>query len=235
MKIDFITFTGADNNTKIAELEVFTADHPQVEWGILLSGSKADVQRYPGRDWIEKFADSDVGERSSGHICGGLATNVANGIWDVMEALYPCWTFSNFQINLFNQTQVFEQEPFIEGLRNHSFLIDSIILQVNGKHDYMVDFDYKTVPCGIRLLYDKSGGNGVVSSSYPKPHPIYFSGYAGGYGPANITDELKKLEEAVEDKHIWIDMETKIRNDKGEFDLSLCHEVYRACEPYLTK
>ena len=37
--------------------------------------------------------------------------------------------------------------------------------------------------------------------------------YAGGLGPDNLEEELKRIEEVAGDRTIWIDMETKVRSD----------------------
>jgi len=87
----------------------------------------------------------------------------------------------------------------------------------------------------ISPLFDSSGGRGVLSE-WPKiPNHNFgplWCGYAGGLGPNNIVDELFKIEEAVGDAEIWIDMESKIRNSNNELDFDLCEKVLKAIEPF---
>jgi len=232
MIIDFVTFTGIDDNTSIGKLEAFTLEHPNVEWGVLLA-PKTNRPRFPTVQWIDDLASSDVGEKMSGHLCGEYAGLAAQGQWQQLSNIYPPWTFSHFQLNLWKHTEVFSEAVFLEGLSKSKFLNDTIILQVNGKHDYFADFDYTNSPFTIRLLYDKSGGQGVLTESYPVQHSKHFSAYAGGFGPANIVEELKKLANVVGDGHTAIDLETKLRNSDDAFDLEACRQVYEACRVYM--
>ena len=108
-----------------------------------------------------------------------------------------------------------------------------------NKHGLMPDQDTCISFSHRRIapLFDSSGGRGVVEKSWPKiPHHEYgpiWCGYAGGLGPDNIKEELQKIEEAVGEAEIWIDMETKLRNKKDQFDLNLCEQVLQEAEPYV--
>ena len=223
MRIEFITFTGADDSTSISDLVKFTESRKNVEWGLLLSLSKSGSQRYPSPSWWDRFYqdDSNIYQQSAGHVCGKAAVQIGYGSWDMLDAKYAC-LFPTYQINLFGFKEPVSENDFLSGLTDT--LTDTIIMQADGVHDYMVGFDYHKAHTNVRVLYDKSGGTGKLGE-YVRPHPSIFSGYAGGYNPDNIMEEMKKLEQIVGDKEIWIDMESGIRTN-NEFDLDKCKRVY---------
>ena len=78
MKPKFITFTGADDKTDLAEMRALAKDFP-VEFGILYSTSKRGEGRYPSNPF--KFSGENL--RLSLHICG----QAARGIAEEVEAL----------------------------------------------------------------------------------------------------------------------------------------------------
>lgn len=223
MRIKFITFTGADDNTPIQDLVNFTQTNPRVEWGLLLSLVKGGSPRYPSADWWDKFYldDSHIFQQCSGHVCGKAAVQISYGSWDMLDSKYAS-LFPVYQINLFGFKEPVSGGDFVRGLSNT--LADAIVIQADGVHDYMADFDIYKASVDTRVLYDKSGGNGIVGD-YSTPHPTHFSGYAGGFTPDNIIEELKKLEQVVGDREIWIDMESGVRTNNF-FDLNKCKRVY---------
>ena len=84
-------------------------------------------------------------------------------------------------------------------------------------------------------LFDHSGGKGRVPRHWtPIPHQEVFTGYAGGLGPDNLADELKRIHDAVGEATIWIDLETKVRSDDDKvFDLDKVRRCYDIARPYV--
>jgi hypothetical protein len=52
-----ITITGADDQVDPRELAMLSAEFPFVEWGILMSESRAGTSRYPGQTWMLHLDD----------------------------------------------------------------------------------------------------------------------------------------------------------------------------------
>lgn len=78
----------------------------------------------------------------------------------------------------------------------------------------------------IQLLYDRSGGKGVLPEEWPEPGHHSF-GYAGGLSPENIKDQLFTMAAACGDREIWIDMEGRIRDDNDNFCLNKVRQVIK--------
>lgn len=219
MKIEFVTFTGADDSVPISDLVKFSKDRPNVEWGLLLSLTKKGSPRYPTPTWLDAFVLSSL--RGSGHLCGKAALQVAWGSWTLVDKYFNP-LLAAYQINLFGTVDLILEKDILSGLND--VLTDDVIIQADGVHDYMIDFNYGQLGFNTRVLYDKSGGNGKLGI-YKSPHPKYMTGYAGGLNPDNIAEELKKIEDVVGDHTIWIDMETGVRSNEM-FDLDKCKRVY---------
>ena len=80
----------------------------------------------------------------------------------------------------------------------------------------------------LALLFDASCGFGVVGERLPPIERVH-CGYAGGFGPDNMRQEMGKVSSAVGTRGpVWIDMESNIRTSTPEgdlFDLSKVRSV----------
>ena len=71
------------------------------------------------------------------------------------------------------------------------------------------------------LLYDASGGQGITPDSWDRPvmgnHKM---GYSGGLSPANVYENLNKINRVLPKKYnTWIDAEGKLKDPEiGKFD-----------------
>src|SRR5688572_1161676 len=81
LKLDRITFTGADDSITPDRLVDFAVPHPFVEWGILFSKTRIGQPRYPSVTWLhclEKLAP--LGVMFSAHLCGEYARSAVRGL-----------------------------------------------------------------------------------------------------------------------------------------------------------
>lgn len=97
------------------------------------------------------------------------------------------------------------------------------ILQYNDKTKDIVHRIGQTAT-KFSVLYDASGGCGLLPSAWEKPvFQNHFQGYAGGISPDNVTYNLDKIDSVVWEKKrpIWIDAEGKLKqNDMFNIDLA---------------
>mgnify|MGYP006392234503 FL=1 len=228
MRIDFVTFTGADDKTNISDLSALGKDYPSmIEWGILLSSKNEKTRRFPSRKWIGEFVEKLDSERISGHLCGKYARDIISGRFTFAEEQANIVEmFDRFQINFHGLEYEIINTPLIEAIGKGRF-----IFQIDGVNDFRfweaVELEKDVFP-----LFDLSHGEGVSPENWQKPYENIFCGYAGGLGPDNLADELKRIEDVVGDETIWIDMETKIRNDQDEFDVKLVGKCMEIAESY---
>ena len=89
------------------------------------------------------------------------------------------------------------------------------------------------LPPNASLLFDDSVGTGVLAKAWPAPPeaPTKF-GYAGGLGPANLGEQLRRMVEVVgasearRGDSFWVDMESSLRTILADgtdlFDVNKC-------------
>jgi hypothetical protein len=61
------------------------------------------------------------------------------------------------------------------------------------------------------VLFDASGGNGILPDAWPQPLPGIPCGYAGGLGRDTLYQQLGRIEAIVGQRPIWVDMEGSLR------------------------
>jgi len=199
----FVTFTGADDKTDFHEMRSIERDYP-VEWGILYSGKRAGTARYPTRERFEAFGISRL--TCSAHICGADAKVIAHlgNHRDIDIRGYK-----RAQVNIFGSAN-----PFQVGLWAGTHNVRAIL---QAREDVFPE------DAEVDWLYDTSGGRGETPTRWPRAvNPQRLVGYAGGLGPGY---DWSLIADAANGAPYWIDMETKVRNEQDEFDLSLCVQV----------
>lgn len=241
MKIELVTFTGADESVTPEDIVHLVYEFPDVkiEWALLLSKTNEGKQtRYPGLDWMNALVETmfptvtdndghdcfhqQAGCRLAGHIQGQwLRTFVEKGenaLRSDRPTLYPF--LSRIQLNFHGIRSVVQHDGFFTELRQGN---KEYIIQMDGVNEFLYH-DANTLH--LKPLFDLSAGQGIIPDSWPKPiHPL-LNGYAGGLGPETVKEQLKRIEDVVGDGIIWIDMETRIRSeDDRQFDLNKCRRV----------
>jgi phosphoribosylanthranilate isomerase len=58
-------------------------------------------------------------------------------------------------------------------------------------------------------------------------------GYAGGIGPENVIEILKKIGDVAGETPFWIDMESRVRDDQDRFDITKAESVLDQVHTYL--
>jgi hypothetical protein len=206
----FITFTGADDRTRIEDLQALHGDFP-VEIGVLFSKSRAGSPRYPRAAWIEALRGS--GLRLAAHVCGAWASEIASGGRPEIEHLLG--PFSRVQVNVGFPADPGVVRAWADGVSDRIGIQIEPILQARG--------DRFPEDARVAWLFDRSGGRGEMPETWPAPAaPGVRFGYAGGLGPGTVGAALARMPEAPE---AWIDMESRVRNLDDAFDLGLCRQV----------
>jgi len=241
MKIDRVTMTGADDSTDRQDIYRLTEEYPFVEWGILLSERSVGSYRFPTHDWINTLVQGYEHRKHkpilSGHICGRWVREICKGNWQKFRKGIFTFDgyFSRFQLNFHSQTHKIKPERFIEclkGVGNGPFGHMQFIFQFDDVNNEILDVardqGVDAVP-----LFDTSGGIGRLPDFWPEPRECY-CGYAGGLSPDNLKDQLKKIEDVVGDRTIWIDAETHVRSDNDRvFDIQKVERFLQIAQEYM--
>jgi len=198
----FITITGADERTDVAELAKLDA-----EVGILYTAHPDGQHRYPSLAWINSAVR--LLPRVSLHICGNIArSHLAAGDLDgILEHV------QRIQVN-----GVISRGSLIRYCV--TFDKHTIITQHTSQNAGIIT----APPLNHAVLIDDSGGRGVERDNWTAPWTEKSVGCAGGLGPDNLATHLPTILENVE-YGWWVDMEGKLRDADGWFSLDLAKKA----------
>lgn len=221
MKIDLMTFTGADESVTPDQIVRVAEEYPNIntEWALLVSKNNIGKRtRYPSLPWMENLV-KNTHLRLAGHFQGAWLRDMCEGNFSFANQHPVLWdAFQRIQLNFHGNQAVITDNFYKEAWKKQ------FIFQMDGVNDEV----YHSMKGKVDVvpLFDTSAGAGIVPDSWPKCiHPTY-NGYAGGLGPDTLQEQLKKIEGVAGDGVVWLDCETRIRsNDDKLFDLDKCRKM----------
>lgn len=218
MAMKICTLTGVDETTPLIELAVIADLYPHVEWGFLYSPKRAGTPgRYPSVERIER-ALTEVPKyvRLALHICGiGVphlleAEPIVSRLVERIAArggrIQLNFNAADGEVNLDELRVVIESNPNVNFITQHNPSNQRVTQHLLGLPNHAV-------------IFDASGGRGVIPPSWPAPFSSMPCGYAGGLGPETLETQLTLIQKAAGDADYWVDMEGKLRDVHGRFDL----------------
>jgi hypothetical protein len=237
-----VTITGADDNSDPHQLIELSRRFPFVEWGILVSRHSGGTPRFPRHEWIDNFCSAVTGYPIdiSMHLCGGRVREFLVGKldWDALPSVRKIC--QRVQIN----THGYEHSS-TTGLWKSMDRCPGkeLIFQWDGVNDHLT-FAALAHGGNVSALFDLSGGAGRLPSSWPEPISGVSCGYAGGLGPENVVEQLRKIDNvckeksgrmvAVNSRPFWIDMERRVRTfDDSHLDMDLVEKVLKRSEAFI--
>jgi len=221
--LELVTITGADDQVDPNALAELSLLFPMVEWGILFSASREGTRRYPTLEWMAELlrAAQRVPMRLAAHLCGARSRAFRAGAFVDAVAELPLGP------RAFQRVQINGWEAGDRVATGHEA---EVILQVRSEQhvqEAIGAFD-GSVPGGVSLLYDPSGGRGKAPTSWPIPPPDVKVGYAGGLGPYHLVGPMRDIliarmaaKAAYGDRvqPYWLDMESGVRDGGDNLDL----------------
>lgn len=220
-----ITLTGPDDRTDISALIAFQHDFPQTEIGILVKPGFTGQSRFPKDSWIDTFCQDSTGHRAL-HLC-------EDAIFSFLEHHPACWRlaqkFGRVQLNVFQSKR--PVDPHLVDQAARVFYDQTggrIIIPINPQNEQMV---LALTEPNIDIIFDRSGGRGILAGEWPPGFPDRSITYAGGLNPDNVAEQVKKMIVSANGRPFNIDIETGVRtcaspDDKdGIFDIGKCRTV----------
>ena len=219
-----VTLTGLDRHVDVVKVAALSKRYPLLEWGVLL-GARPEELRYPSWEELEGWASfrQTHGVRMALHLCGKFAKQ-----WLAKdpEVVNLASQFSRIQLNIIGK-----------GLNHQDVrqaLIDNahpaVITQEN-RNNHELNQHLMGLPNHM-VLFDSSGGRGIVAAQWPERLEGLWCGYAGGLGPDNIEQELNHIH-PIAGQSYWIDMEGKLRQTNDALDLDRCEQVLQKVEAWV--
>lgn len=236
--LDRVTITGPDNSIRPEELVPLSERFPFVEWAILLSQRSAGNPRYPSQSWLDELraVAKEHNLKLAGHVCGSWVRDLVIHKKPTVFEEHPDFLemFPRIQLNFspYHAAQLFLDvlKPYPE----HQF-----IFQVGSKGKAEKETLLRLgLDKGLNLavLFDRSGGKGVLPASWPEPLDPFYCGYAGGLGPDTLAEQLPKIDDVAGRITYWIDMESRVRsNDDQLFDLEKVRTCLEISQPWVNK
>lgn len=197
-----VTITGADDSVRPFDLFALSTEFSFVEWGVLFSTKRIGTPRYPSSKWmyeLEKIASPNM--QLSLHLCGQAARETIGGseTW-----LRDRKQFKRVQLNGYESTGMISN-----GLRMAA-KDREFILQARDVMSFAhCARDTELIGGNASVLYDPSGGRGVVVEWPEKPGDWFDAGYAGGIDPDNVGTRIAMASALGAS---WIDMESGVRD-----------------------
>lgn len=232
MKIKYVTLTGADNNTSVKEMFLLSERYPFIEWGILFSKVKQGTGRFPSQTWMDTLVREFFLELTKGikinlsaHLCGHWVEDVTKGQLLFLDDCDMDQIFGRIQLNCNKERLVksLSSQLFFEAI---STAKRPVILGGNWSRVKDIEgFDFHRMGADLHPLFDASGGRGVLSEDWLSPVTAVLCGYAGGLGPDNLAEQLQRIEQVVGDGTVWVDMESRLRDEEEMLDLAKCERV----------
>lgn len=223
-----VTLTGVDDHTDLTELVALSRWAPRVEWGVLYSPSRSGKGgRYPAVKRAKAIlaALGEEGIGSAVHLCGAGVNGALLGQDD--DALELAHLAGRVQLN-FNQNRQPVDLGLVDSLADH--LGKPVITQYNRAN---ADVHLILSSPYHQVLFDASGGRGTRPEAWPAPLDGKRCGYAGGLGPASISQDLQFIATAAGEHPFWVDMETLLRDPDDRFDLKACSQVLTSVHQWI--
>lgn len=206
----FITFTGVDDATDPTDLVALAEDYP-IEFGLLISPRKQSLHpRYPTLTNIE-WLISELPLAFAIHLCGAAAREVIELGTSQHDDLMPF--VDRVQINTADHNV-------------HPHLIGVWAAQRNVRAILQARDNFPKI-APVDVLFDASGGRGIMPAEWPHAVKSTFCGYAGGLRPDNVAAAVEIIGFRTGQRY-WIDMESGVRDENDLFSIAKCREVCEA-------
>lgn len=241
MKLHTVTLTGADDSVRVGDLFQLSKEFPYVEWGILFSPKRQGNNRYPFREWLEalfrEVKDGLVFPLFSAHLCGQWVVDLCNGDFS-WERHYGSMShqFARMQLNMTDDRYMtLDLKKLSETLAKNSLnhcdfgSHPKFILQTKRPFARADEL----APYRFHLLYDVSGGKGVLPKSWAEPVKGVQCGMAGGLRPENLAEQLEAMEKVAWNHEIWVDMESGLRDKEDKFSLEKARKCLEIAKKWI--
>ena len=216
-----ITLTGADDSTDLKFMRETSEKYPLIEWGILVSKKALEVvdfvppnigtPRFPSKAWLNRAHDELPQTMNlSCHLCGKWVRDLCfEGDTDFVSEI-PMM-FRRIQLNFHAIVHMVDEKKFISALQQFAGV--QFIFQLDDVNNHILDIA-KEAGIDAAPLFDTSGGVGRLPESWPSS--VGYAGYAGGLSPENLAEQMVLINQASENKPIWIDAETHLRSNNDQ-------------------
>mmetsp|Transcript_139971 Transcript_139971/g.390204 ORF Transcript_139971/g.390204 Transcript_139971/m.390204 type:complete len:293 (-) Transcript_139971:125-1003(-) len=223
---------GIDESVDPRFVALLASRFPFAEWGVLFRPDKAGEPRYPRTEWLERLRAASAAAtrklRLAAHLCGERVNEVLRGDFAFVESLARDFGFGRVQINATMVNNVDTSDLGAKAVHVQA------LIQSHAELEFIIQKNRETEPLWKHLeqaldtqvttnfsfLCDESCGRGTATEEWPEPHARIKTGYAGGIGPHNVSDVLRRVGKVTPaGTAVWIDMESRLRSSSDGDDI----------------
>ena len=210
-----ITFTGADNSIRPQDLYDVSGTEEFIEWAILLSEKKIGTPRYPDAKWQNDMYDAyDEVTAFAIHLCGSYTHNLIYGTGSEWQFLPKIISIApRIQLNFYHDGEkIINEGALLSNFQNLGFREFIFPYSINN-----LSLVNKLMANGVHcsILFDGSGGRGLLPNQWPLVVEGISCGWAGGLGPNNLKEQLEVIAPQSLGNRGWVDMESSLRGTKN--------------------
>lgn len=209
-KLTHCTLTGVDERTDLQKVADLSTRFPIAEWGFLYSPKRqGQPGRYPSTATLRRaFRELPSHVRVAMHVCGqGVHDLLADEpvVTELMSLVKA--RGGRIQLNFNQQREPIDLDALRTLLAKHPTL--TVITQQNSANETV----WKDLGRATNhvVLFDSSGGRGILADAWPDLIDGVRCGYAGGLGPDNLITQLRNIAVATRGHSTWVDMEGSLR------------------------
>ena len=221
MLLKTIVCSGINEKNDISQAIDFLKKYKNAEFGVQCSPKKAGYHT-PRFEWLKELLyrlnEERIGHRIALHLNEGFVVSFCDGKVpdEISDLLAIGNTVGRLQLNFKITREVFASGnvPDLETLgeimdrvKQHPIILSasqSNLSFIHKAHHHGMKFD---------VLFDDSFGEGIAPDIRRPPlFDDVFQGYAGGFSPENVAEELIKIKKLAKGA-IFIDAEGKLKQD----------------------
>lgn len=224
MKVTSVTLTGINSHIPLRNLVAISEKFSYVEWGVLYNPELEGSHRHPTIDWINYVLNNKPEYmRVSVHLCRRGRLNFIESISN--QPLFKNANRIQFNIPRYGFDKFLKKEYYNSNLPEYA----------KNNPVILAGHISSTLPENVMCLFDHSGGDGKVSTTYDSP--LYRdkpTGYCGGISSSNVYIQLPLIEKAAGNVEVWLDSETGVM-ERNRLSLTKCIEFLNVIRPVIKR
>uniref|UniRef100_A0A7S4Q8P2 Uncharacterized protein n=1 Tax=Alexandrium monilatum TaxID=311494 RepID=A0A7S4Q8P2_9DINO len=243
-ELSFLSLSGVDDSVSPRTLCDISQEFSFVEWGVNFRAEKQGKEpRYASLAWLRQLQEEIDRRQQTGkfapihfaaHLGGEYCVDVLKGDTSLVRTLWEDYGFLRIHLcptrsHGVNSSQL---KKYLSTLKSVIIALPQVefVLLVTRETRVLTFQLMNDCQPNLAFFYNAEeltccSSSGPVRRPPPCPHPGIHCGYGGGITVENLTDELRRIAQVVNNpkRPVWVDLESGLRSSgpgrPDEFDL----------------